>query len=96
MPTTEDMTTNEMIAVGTVPIHPGVLDYSDAKGKVVLFVRDQEEGRSIFLGVELYGMVDRLYEVRYDDWEAVVTRMIGQVGSYSLNDPFNELLGGSE
>jgi hypothetical protein len=85
---------NDMVAVGTVPIHPGVLDYEDSGGKIILFVRDYDEGRSLFLGVEMYGDMARLYEVRYDDWADVITKMAGDVILADADDPYNRLLMG--
>lgn len=96
MTTLDEMKTQaDMIAVGTVPIHPGVLDYNDTKGKIILFVRDEEEGRSVFMGVETYGEISRLYECRWDDWSAVITKMQGDVVMHNQEDPFNALLGGN-
>lgn len=84
---------HEMISVGTIPIHPGVVDYQDAKGKIILFVRDNDEGRSLYMGVELYGEMARLYETRWDDWSAVVTKMNGDVTMHNFDDAFNQLTG---
>ena len=96
MPTTDEMATT-MITAKTIPLNPGVLDYEDAHGKVVLFVRDEQEGRSMYMGLELYGMIDRLFEVKYSDWEDVAVRTIAAVYLHdSKNDPLNELLGDSE
>lgn len=86
----------DMVAVGTIPLNPGVLDYEDAEGKIILWVKDEEEGRSVYLGIEMYGVVDRAYEVRYDDFENVITKMMGEVIMANANDPFAELLGGSQ
>ena len=95
MTTIDDMLAEaEMISVGTVPIHPGVLDYQDAQGKVILFVRDNDEGRSIYMGVEIYGEISRLYECRWDDWVPVITKMAGDVTMHNHDDVFNQLLGG--
>lgn len=90
------MTTTEpnMIAVGSIPIHPGVLDLAGTDGKIILFVHDNDEGRSVRLGVEMYGHLDRLYEVRYEDFENVITKMMGTVIMADAEDPFNALLGG--
>ena len=88
--------TDDMIAVGRVPLHPGVLDYADAKGHVVLWVKDDEEGRSLFMSINMYDMPTRTYEVRYDDFADVVTRMMGQVTMHNVEDPFAELLGGND
>lgn len=85
----------DMIALGTVPIHPGVVDYQDAEGKIVLFVRDCEEGRSLYMGVEMYGEISRLYEVQWSDWVPVMTKMMGDVVMHNMDDPFTALLGGS-
>ncbi len=85
----------DMISVGRVPIHPGVQDYEDAKGHVVLWVKDEDEGRSLYMSVEMYGNMVRTYEVRYDDFADVVTRMMGEVTMHSANDPFEKLLQGS-
>lgn len=82
----------EMLAVGAVPLHPGVLDYADAEGKIILFVRDEEEGRSLFMSVQMYGELTRAYEVRWDDWADVVTKMMAKVEMADSNDPFMQLL----
>lgn len=96
MTTIDDlMAENKMIAVGHVPLHPGVLDYADAKGKIILFVRDDEEGRSLFMSVETYGQISRAYEVRWDDWASIVTKMAGDVIIHDAEDPFNQLLMGA-
>lgn len=87
--------TDDMIAVGSIPIHPGVLDYADADGKVVLYVQDAEEGRSLFMSISMYGEFSRTYEVRYDDFAEVVTKMMGEVTMHNADDPFMKLLGGS-
>ena len=89
---TDLKTDYDMIAVGAIPIHPGVLDFKDAEGKVVLFVRDEEEGRSVFMGVKMYGEIDRLYEVRYQDFEEIITKMMGEVIMADAEDPYMELL----
>lgn len=95
MTTTEDlMAANGLIAAGTVQIHPGLADYEDAKGKIILFVRDMDEGRSLFMGVEMYGEISRLWEVRYDDWEKVVVKMTGDVVIRNADDPLTKLLMG--
>lgn len=83
-----------MITVGTIPLNPSVIDYADAEGKIVLFVRDGEDGRSCFMGVEMYGVLDRLYEVNYDDWAKTITRMTGDVVMHNHDDPFLQLLNG--
>ena len=87
--------TDEMIAVGSIPIHPGIIDYEDAHGKVILWVKDEEQGRSLYMGIEMYGEVGRVYEVRYDDWARVATDVLAGVAMHNANDPFMELLGGS-
>lgn len=84
----------DMISVGRIPIHPGVADYADAKGHVVLWVKDEDEGRSVYMSIEMYGEIGRTYEVRYDDFADVITRMMGQVTMHSATDPFTTLLGG--
>ena len=89
------LTEADMITLGTVPIHPGVIDYKDAEGKIILFVRDCDEGRSLFMGVEMYGEISRLYEVQWNDWVPVMTKMMGDVVMHNMDDPFNQLLGGS-
>lgn len=86
------MAENNMLAVGSIPIHPGIQDFADAKGKIILYVKDEEEGRSLYLSFEMYGELSRAYEVRYDDFEQVVTKMIGQVGMANSEDPFMTLL----
>lgn len=88
--------TEEMIAVGSIPIHPGVLDYADAEGKVILWVKDNREGRSVYLSVSMYGEPSRTYEVRYSDFESVVTKMMGDVIMRDVDDPFEQLLKGVE
>lgn len=87
--------TDDMIAVGSIPIHPGVLDYADAEGKIILYVRDEEEGRSVYMSISMYGELSRAYEVRYDDFERVVTKMIGDVVLSNSEDPFAQLLEGA-
>ena len=86
----------DMIAVGTMPLHPSSMDFPDASAKIILFVRDGEDGRSLFLGTELYGEMSRLYEVRYEDWEGTVTKVMAQVGLHNSNDPFTALLKGTD
>lgn len=89
--------TDDMIAVGRIALHPGVLDYADADGKVVLYVQDSDEGRSLFMSISMYGEFSRTYEVRYDDFADVVTRMMGQVTLANAEDPFTQLvLGGTD
>ena len=83
---------DQPIAAGTIPLHPGVEDYRDAKGKVILWVKDTDQGRSIYMGIETYGDIPCVVEVRYDDFADVVTRMMGTVTMSDSNDPFNELL----
>jgi hypothetical protein len=90
------MAENEMIAVGMVPLHPGVMDYADAKGKIILFVRDDEEGRSLFMSIETYGQISRTYEVRWDDWSHIVTKMAGDVIISDAADPYTALLNGAD
>lgn len=86
------------ITAGTIPFHPGVPEYRDADGKVIMWVKDDDEGRSLFLGVEAYGEISAVTELRYDDWVDVVSRMMGTVIMQDSTDPFNELLklGGTE
>jgi hypothetical protein len=85
MTSTNDLMTDAgMISVGAVPIHPGVQDYADTGGKVILFVREEAEGRSLFLSIEMYGEISRMYEVRYADWEGVVTKMTGDLMVHDL------------
>lgn len=62
----------DMLTVGTIPLNPDIRDYDDANGKLIMFVRDEVEGRSLYMGLELYGEVSRLWEVRYDDFAQVV------------------------
>ena len=85
-----------MISVGSIPLNPNVLDYKDAEGKIILWVKDEEEGRSVYLSIGMYGEVSRTYEVRYDDFADVVTRMMGQVTMHNVEDPFNALLLGGK
>lgn len=84
--------TEDMLAVGAIPIHPGVLDYSDAEGKVILYVQESDQGQSLFMSISMYGELSRTYEVRYDDFADVVTRMMGQVSIANADDPFAQLL----
>ena len=86
------------ITAGTIPLHPGNRDYAEAKGKVVLWVKDEDEGRSLYMGFEAYGNVPYVYEVRYDDWADIITRMMGDVILHNADDPFAQLLnqGGRE
>jgi len=86
--------TTDMIAVGTIPLNPGVLDYADAEGKVILYVKDEEEGRSVYMSISMYGEPSRTYEVAYNDFEQVVTKMMGEVIMHNTEDPFAQLLGG--
>lgn len=85
----------DMISVGTIPLNPSVLDYADAEGKVILWVEDGDEGKAVQLGIKMYGVVDRVYSVRYEDFENVITKMMGEVIMANANDPFAELLGGN-
>lgn len=84
----------EMISVGAIPLNPNVLDYKDAEGKVILWVKDEEEGRAVYLSISMYGEVTRTYEVRYDDFVDTTTRMMGEVMMHNVEDPFTQLLGG--
>lgn len=86
---------SDTISVGTIPLNPGMLDYEDAEGKIILWVKDDEEGRSVYLGVKMYGVVDRAYAVRYEDFENVITKMMGEVIMANAEDPFAQLLGGN-
>ena len=86
----------DMVSVGRIPIHPGVTDYADANGHVVLWVKDEDEGRSVYMSIEMYGEMTRTYEVRYDDFEGVITRMMGEVTMANANDTFMALLAGSD
>ena len=87
----------QVIAAGTIPLHPGVDDYRDAKGKVVLFVEDNDQGRSLYMGIEAYGTTPYTYEVRYDDFADIVTRLMVDVATANAGDMFAELLtGGAE
>lgn len=90
------MTTTEstMIAVGSIPLNPGMLDLADAEGKIVLWVKDEDEGRSVYLAVEMYGVVDRAYPVAYADFEKVITNVMGKVIMADHEDPFAALLTG--
>lgn len=83
-----------MVAVGSIPINPGMLDLADAEGKIILWVKDEDEGRSVYLAVEMYGVVDRAYPVAYADFEKVITDVMGKVIMADAGDPFTELLGG--
>lgn len=85
----------DMISVGRIPLNPNLMDYEDAKGHVVLWVKDEDEGRSVYMSIEMYGTMTRTYEVRYDDFAEVITRMMGEVTMYNAEDPFAQLLGGS-
>lgn len=87
--------TDDMIAVGSIPIHPGVLDYADTDGKIILWVKDEDEGRSVYMSISMYGEVSRAYEVRYDDFEGVVTKLMGDVIMANAEDPFTQLLEGA-
>lgn len=92
------MTTTETgyISVGAIPIHPGVLDYADTDGKIILYVKDEEEGRSVYMAIAMYGEVSRTYEVRYDDFAETVTKVMGEVTIHNSEDPFTLLLGGND
>lgn len=81
-----------VITAGTIPLNPNVGDYADAKGKIVLFVQDEDEGRSIYMGIETYGEMPCVYEVRYDDWADIVSRMAADVVMNDADDPFAKLL----
>lgn len=85
----------DMIATGTIPLNPSVLDYADAEGKIILWVEDGDEGLSVQLGVKMYGVVDRVYSVRYEDFEGVITKMMGTVIMTNAENPFAQLLGGN-
>lgn len=82
----------DMLAVGAIPIHPGVVDYADTDGKIILYVRDEEEGRSCYISIEMYGELSRTYEVRYEDFEAMITKMMIDVAMATDADPFTQLL----
>ena len=90
------MQMTDMIATGVIPLNPGVLDYADSDGKVILWVKDEEEGRSVYMSISMYGEMVRTYEVAYADFENVVTKMMGDVIMANMNDPFAELLGGAD
>lgn len=95
MPTIEQMRAEvDMLSVGTIPLHPGSMEFADSNAKIILFVRDGEDGRSLFLSTELYGQLSRMYEVRYEDWAGVVTKMLAQVELHNSEDPFLALLNG--
>lgn len=85
----------DMLSVGSVPLNPNVVDFDDADGKVVLYVKDTDEGRSLYLSMSLYGEMSRTYEVRYDDFAEVVTKMMGEVTMANSEDEFMKLLGGN-
>lgn len=95
IPTTKDtMTTTlndlladtDMIAVGSVPLKPGIADYADSDGKAVMFVRDMPEGRSLFLGLSLYGEISRMYELDYAAWEDTMLKMTTDVTVHNMGD----------
>lgn len=88
--------TDDMIAVGSIPLDGRELDYDDADGKIVLHVREGDNGRTVFLSIKLYGEFSRAYEVRYDDFASVITKMIGDVVIHDAADQFNELLVGEK
>ena len=90
------MQMTDMIATGVIPLNPGVLDYADSDGKIILWVKDEEEGRSVYMSISMYGEMVRTYEVAYADFENVVTKMMGDVIMANMNDPFAELLGGTD
>lgn len=81
-----------LISAGRIPLNPNIIDYDDAKGHVVLWVKEEEEGHSVYMSVEMYGHITRTYEVRYDDFADVITRMLGEVTIHNANDPFTQLL----
>lgn len=83
-----------MISVGTIPLNPNVLDFKDTDGKIILWVKDEEEGRSVYMSIGMYGELTRTFEVRYDDFADVITRMMGEVTMHNAEDPFTQLLGG--
>lgn len=87
---------NEMIAVGSVPLNTGMLDYADAEGKIILWVRDEREGRSLYITFEMYGEISRAYSVRYEDFADVVTKVMGDVTIHNMTDPFEQLLIGAQ
>lgn len=84
-----------MIAVGTMPLSPGMLDFQDADGKAILWVKDEREGRRVYITFEMYGEMTRAYEVRYEDFANVVTKMMGDVTMHNMTDPFEQLLIGA-
>lgn len=93
-PTTKDTMSNltklladtDMIAVGSVPVTAGLADMADADGKVVLFVRDMPEGRSLFMGMTLYGEVSRMYQLDYSAWEDTILKMTTDVTVHNMGD----------
>lgn len=78
-----------VITAGTVPIHPSIVSGS---GKVLLFVQDGEDGRSLFIGVETFGEKAALFEVEYDQFVQVYSQMVSDVIIEDAGDPFAALL----
>lgn len=89
------MQMTDMISVGRIPLNPNIIDYDDAKGHVVLWVTEHDKGQSVYMSVEMYGEMVRTYEVNYDDFAGVITKMMGEVTIHNADDPFAQLLGGS-
>lgn len=87
--------TDEMIAVGTIPLNPGMLDYADAEGKVILYVKDELEGRVAYITVSMYGEISRAFAVRYEDFADIATKVMGDVTMHNMTDPFEQLLIGA-
>lgn len=70
---------SDMLAVGSVPITTQDPEFLDADNKAVLFVRDMPEGRSLFLGLSLYGEIARMYQLDYSAWEDTMIKMMADV-----------------
>ena len=85
---------HETLTAGTIPFHPGVKEYEGLDGKVMLYVRDNDEGRSLYMAIGMQGVFPYVYEVRYDDFADVISRMQAEVIMTDADDPFTLLLTG--
>lgn len=91
---TNEARQDQTITIGTVPFNPAVREYAEADGNVVMYVRDSDSGRSLYLGIKAFGAVTNVYEFSYDDFLDVFVRMQSDVILNDAEDPYSALLTG--
>ena len=91
---TNEARQDQTITTGTVPLNPAVREYAEADGNVVMYVRDGDSGRSLYLGIKAFGAVTNVYEFSYDDFLDVFVRMQSDVILNDAEDPYSALLTG--